>query len=55
MSIGYTGGTYTAPTLSQYVGKADTTSVRSTPGSMGTNNLFNIPGLLAANRKDGTA
>lgn len=49
INLGYSGGAYTAPTLSSYVNKANTTSVQSTPGV--TNSTFNIPGLIAANKK----
>lgn len=52
INMGYSGGAYTAPTLSQYVGKANNTTVQSTPGA-GPNNIFNIPGLVAFNKKQG--
>lgn len=52
MDIGYSGGAYVAPTLNQYVGQANNTSVRSTPGSnTGGTSLFNIPGLVAENKR----
>lgn len=51
LALNYAGGAYTAPTLSSYVGKANTTSVQSTPAT--SNSTFNIPGLVAANKKQG--
>lgn len=51
MDIGYSGGSYAAPTLNQYVGKANNTTVQSTPGGTGSLSLFNIPGLIADNKK----
>jgi hypothetical protein len=49
IDLGYTGSAYSAPTLSQYVGKANNTTVQATPGQqMGQ---FNIPGLVAVNKK----
>lgn len=50
MDLGYSGGVYTAPALSQYVGKANNTTVQSTPGNA-TGSTFNIPGLLALNKR----
>lgn len=55
ISIASSGGAYAAPTLSQYVGKANNTSVQTTPGqSAAGGSLFNIPGLIALNKKSGT-
>lgn len=52
INMGYSGGAYTAPTLNQYVGKANNTTVQATPGAnAGSNNFFNIPGLVALNKK----
>lgn len=52
INMGYSGGAYTAPTLGQYVAKANNTSVQSTPGNNASgNNVFNIPGLEALNKK----
>lgn len=49
IDLGYTGSAYTAPTLSQYVGKANNTTVNTTPSAPGS--LLNIPGLVATNKK----
>lgn len=51
IDMGYTGGAYSAPTLSQYVGKANNTTVKSTAPTPGS--LLNIPGLVAMNKKQG--
>lgn len=51
IDLGYSGGAYTAPTLSQYVGKANNTTVQTTPGSGSGSSMFNIPGLIALNKK----
>jgi len=51
LSIGYTGGAYTAPTLSSYVGSANNTTVKTTPGNTTSDNVFAIPGLIASNQK----
>lgn len=53
ISLGYSGGSYAAPTLSQYVGKANNTTVQTTPGNMVAGNAFTIPGLIALNKKSG--
>lgn len=54
INMGYSGGAYTAPTLSQYAAKANNTTVQTTPGSNASgNNVFNIPGLEALNKKQG--
>lgn len=50
VDIGYSGSAYTAPTLASYLGRANNTTVQSTPAST-TNNIFGIPGLVAANKK----
>lgn len=51
INLGYSGGAYTAPTLSQYTAKANNTSVRATPATGATNSIFAIPGLEALNKK----
>lgn len=50
IDLGYTGAAYTAPTLSQYVGKANNTTVQTTPATP-NGSLFNIPGLVALNKR----
>lgn len=50
IDLGYSGSAYTAPTLSQYVGKANNTTVQSTPAGA-TSGPLNIPGLIAVNKK----
>ena len=49
IDLGYTGGAYSAPTLSQYVGKANNTTVQTTPPAGGS--ILQIPGLVALNKK----
>jgi hypothetical protein len=49
IDLGYTGSAYTAPTLSQYVGQANNTTVKTTPPTGG--GVLNIPGLFALNKK----
>lgn len=49
IDLGYTGAAYTAPTLSQYVGQANNTTVQTTPSKGGT---LAIPGLVAVNKKN---
>lgn len=52
INMAYSGGAYTAPTLSSYVGKANNTSVQTTPAASNSSpSLFNIPGLVALNKK----
>lgn len=53
MDIGYSGSAFTAPTLSSYVGKANNTTVQSTPATGGANNPLSVPGLVAAAKKNG--
>lgn len=53
MDIGYSGSAFTAPTLSSYVGKANNTTVQSTPATGGANNPLSVPGLVAAAKKQG--
>lgn len=53
ISLGYTGSAYAAPTLSQYAGKANNTTVQTTPGANVPGNTFAIPGLVALNKKQG--
>jgi hypothetical protein len=53
INLGYSGGSYAAPTLSQYVGKANNTTVQTTPGSHVPGSTFNIPGLAALNKRQG--
>lgn len=51
IDIGYSGSAYTAPTLQHYVGQANNTTVQNSPSAAPSNSLFNIPGLLAFNKK----
>lgn len=50
VDLGYTGGAYSAPTLSSYVGKANNTTVKTTPATATGSNLA-IPGLIALNKR----
>lgn len=54
MDLGYSGSAFTAPTLSSYVGKANNTTVQSTPAAGGAGNPLNVPGLVAAAKKQGS-
>ncbi len=51
IDIGYSGGAYTAPTLNSYLGRANNTTVQSTPGATPSGSVFNIPGLVAAQKR----
>lgn len=53
VDLGYSGSAFTAPTLSSYVGKANNTTVQSTPAAAGGNNPLSVPGLVAAAKKQG--
>jgi hypothetical protein len=55
LNIGYTGGTFTAPSLQSYVGQANGTSVQTTPGSNASTSVFNVPGLIAAQKQQNNA
>lgn len=50
IDLGYTGAAYTAPTLGQYVGKANNTTVNTTPAPAGSG-VLSIPGLIATNKR----
>lgn len=50
IDLGYSGSAYTAPTLQSYLGRANNTTVTTAPGN-GKPSAFNIPGLVALNKK----
>jgi hypothetical protein len=50
VDFGYTGSSYTAPTLASYVGAANNTSVATQPAPAGSGPLA-IPGLIAMSKK----